>query len=219
MRRRLPGRHRHPRVRRRPSPQGDFAARRRTSCYADNALPGISGRVCPQETQCEELCIRGKKGEPVAIGYLERFVADWAREQLEAQHRQSPPSTGKKVAVVGTGPAGLTGAGELAKLGHDVTVFEALHEPGGVLVYGIPEFRLPKEIVDQEVDTLEAIGVKIECNVVIGATYTIDDLMHEGRLRRRLHRQRRRPAGLPGHPRREPQGRLLAPTSTSPAST
>lgn len=144
----------------------------------DNALPGISGRVCPQETQCEAVCIRGKKGEPVAIGYLERFVADWAREHRNGRPVESPLS-GFKVAIVGAGPAGLTAAGELARRGHAVTLFEALHEPGGVLVYGIPEFRLPKSIVRKEVETLRKLGVKIECNVIIGRTYTIDDLMQE----------------------------------------
>lgn len=149
--------------------------------FRDNALPGISGRVCPQEKQCEALCIRGKKGEPVAIGYLERFVADWARERSGNGQVVGAPATrtGYKVAIVGAGPAGLTAAGELARAGHDVTIFEALHEPGGVLLYGIPEFRLPKEIVRKEVDALVKIGVKIECNVVIGRTYTIDDLMGE----------------------------------------
>jgi len=146
--------------------------------YAANVLPGITGRVCPQETQCEELCLVGKKGKPVAIGYLERYVADWARTNLKRAITVAPP-TGKKVAIVGSGPAGLTCAGELAKLGHAVTVFEALHRPGGVLVYGIPEFRLPKAIVDQEVKTLEDMGVKIECNVVVGATVTLDGLMQE----------------------------------------
>lgn len=146
--------------------------------YSANVLPGITGRVCPQETQCEELCIVGKKGKPVAIGYLERYVADWARENMQRSIELAPP-TEKKVAVVGSGPAGLTCAGELAKLGHDVTVFEALHRPGGVLVYGIPEFRLPKSIVDQEVKNLEKMGVKIECNVVIGTTLTLDDLLKE----------------------------------------
>lgn len=144
----------------------------------DNTLPGISGRVCPQEKQCESLCIRGKKGEPVAIGYLERFVADWARAHKQGPQPKPQPS-GYRVAVVGAGPAGLTAAGELARKGHDVTIFEALHEPGGVLLYGIPEFRLPKEIVRNEVDALRELGVKIECNVVIGRTYTIDDLMTE----------------------------------------
>jgi glutamate synthase (NADPH/NADH) small chain len=147
--------------------------------YSANTLPGISGRVCPQEKQCEMLCIRGKKGEPVAIGYLERFVADWARAHRNRPPRALPTPSGFKVAVVGAGPAGLTAAGELARKGHDVTIFEALHEPGGVLFYGIPEFRLPKEIVRQEVDLLRQLGVKIECNVVIGRTYTIDDILSE----------------------------------------
>jgi glutamate synthase (NADPH/NADH) small chain len=157
--------------------QGDLE-RAANILYAANVLPGITGRVCPQETQCEELCLVGKKGKPVAIGYLERYVADWARGNLKRTTLLAP-STGKKVAVVGSGPAGLTCAGELAKLGYDVTVFEALHRPGGVLVYGIPEFRLPKAIVDQEVKTLEEMGVKIECNVVIGTTLTLDDLLKE----------------------------------------
>ena len=146
--------------------------------YDANVLPGITGRVCPQETQCEEVCIRGKKGTPVAIGYLERFIADWAREH-QTKVMTPPPSTGKRAAIVGAGPAGLTCAGELAKKGHDVTVFEALHKPGGVLLYGIPEFRLPKAIIDQEVGKLQELGVKIECNVVIGQTYTIGGLMNE----------------------------------------
>ncbi|MGD0837952.1 MAG: NADPH-dependent glutamate synthase [Polyangia bacterium] len=157
--------------------QGDLE-RAANLLYAANVLPGITGRVCPQETQCEELCLVGKKGEPVAIGYLERYVADWARGHLKRAVSPAPP-TGKKVAVVGSGPAGLTCAGELAKLGYAVTVFEALHRPGGVLVYGIPEFRLPKAIVDQEVKTLVEMGVVIECNVVIGATMTIGDLLGE----------------------------------------
>ncbi len=144
----------------------------------DNALPQISGRVCPQEKQCEVLCIRGKKGQPVAIGYLERFVADWAREHLEDAKPNFVP-TGRKVAVVGGGPAGLTCAGELAKCGHAVTIFEAFHKPGGVLVYGIPEFRLPKEIVRREVESLEKLGVKIKCNFIVGRTRTIDALMKE----------------------------------------
>jgi glutamate synthase (NADPH/NADH) small chain len=146
--------------------------------YAANVLPGITGRVCPQETQCEVGCVRGNKGEPLAIGYLERFVADWARENRNSVMTPPAPS-GKKAAVVGSGPAGLTCAGELAKLGHDVTIFEALHKPGGVLVYGIPEFRLPKKIVEQEVNKLKELGVKVECNVVIGQTYTINELMEK----------------------------------------
>jgi glutamate synthase (NADPH/NADH) small chain len=146
--------------------------------YKDNVLPGITGRVCPQETQCEEVCVLAKKGTPVAVGYLERFVADWARENREDLF-VPPPPTGKKVAVVGAGPGGLTCAGELAKKGHDVTIFEALHKAGGVLVYGIPEFRLPKAIVRDEVSKLEEMGVKVECNVIIGTTYTIHELLDE----------------------------------------
>ena len=144
-----------------------------------SALPAVCGRVCPQESQCEERCIRGIKGAPVSIGKLERFVADWSRE-----HNLKPelPSVkkDKKVAVIGSGPAGLTCAGDLAKLGYDVTIFEALHEPGGVLVYGIPEFRLPKDtVVKTEIDNVRALGVKIETNVVIGKSTTIDELMEE----------------------------------------
>jgi glutamate synthase (NADPH/NADH) small chain len=146
------------------------------SLLNDNALPAVTGRVCPQETQCECECVRAAKGTPVGIGYLERYVADWARQHRDQMPRHTPAPTGRKVAVVGAGPAGLTAAGELAKLGHDVTVYEALHKPGGVLVYGIPEFRLPKQIVAQEVERLEAAGVKIECNVVIGRTYTLPEL-------------------------------------------
>lgn len=146
--------------------------------YDSNVLPGITGRVCPQETQCESSCLRGNKGEPVAIGYLERFVADWARENRN-QVVELAPRSGKRVAIVGSGPAGLTCAGELAKRGHEVTVFEALHTPGGVLMYGIPEFRLPKKIVEVEINKLKELGIKIECNVVIGQTYTIADLMGE----------------------------------------
>jgi glutamate synthase (NADPH/NADH) small chain len=146
--------------------------------YKANVLPGITGRVCPQETQCEEVCVRANNGSPVAIGYLERFVADWAREN-RTDLFQRPHPTGKRVAVVGAGPAGLTCAGELGKLGHDVTIFEALHRPGGVLVYGIPEFRLPKQIVEVEVEKLKEMGVKVECNVIIGTTYTIQQLLGE----------------------------------------
>ena len=144
----------------------------------DNVLPGITGRVCPQETQCEVLCVRTKKGESVAVGHLERYVADWAREHHKALFEPAPP-TGKKVAVVGSGPGGLTCAGELAKLGHAVTVFEALHKPGGVLVYGIPEFRLPNFIVEAEVEMLKRRGVEILTDVLIGQTYTIPELMNE----------------------------------------
>ena len=144
-----------------------------------SALPAICGRVCPQESQCEGKCIRGIKGEPVSIGKLERFVADWARE-----NGIKPPApevkTGRKVAVIGSGPAGLTCAGDLAKYGYDVTIFEALHEPGGVLVYGIPEFRLPKlDVVAKEVENVKSLGVKIETNVIIGKSITIDELMDE----------------------------------------
>jgi glutamate synthase (NADPH/NADH) small chain len=146
---------------------------------SDNALPGISGRVCPQEVQCECLCVRAVKGEPVAIGYLERFVADWARANINGTGEKPAPSNGRKIAVIGSGPAGLTCAGELAKKGYDVTIFEALHIAGGVLVYGIPEFRLPKEIVKAELKNLEKFGVKIECNVVVGKTVEIDELMKE----------------------------------------
>src|SRR5512140_2439935 len=145
-----------------------------------NALPGITGRVCPQEEQCEQVCIRakGKNGKPVAVGHLERYVADWARENLEMKTLLAAP-TGLKVAVVGSGPAGLTCAGELAKKGHTVTVFEALHMPGGVLTYGIPEFRLPNKVIDAEVERLRQMGVDIVCNVVIGRTFTIDELLGE----------------------------------------
>jgi glutamate synthase (NADPH) small chain len=146
------------------------------SLLADNALPSVTGRVCPQETQCEVECIRGHKGLPVAIGYLERFVGDWARGHATDQSLKPAAATGKKVAIVGSGPGGLTAAGELVRLGHDVTVFEALHKPGGVLVYGIPEFRLPKKIVEAEVSRLQEAGVKIVCNTVIGRTYTLQEL-------------------------------------------
>jgi len=144
----------------------------------DNALPATTGRVCPQEVQCEGVCIRGKKGEPVAIGFLERWVADWAAEHMP---REQPPAaqTGFKVAVVGSGPGGLTAAGELARKGHKVHVFEALHDTGGVLRYGIPEFRLPKTIVDREVENLRALGVTIECNVIIGRTLTVNEIADE----------------------------------------
>ena len=144
-----------------------------------SALPAICGRVCPQESQCEGKCIRGIKGEAVSIGKLERFVADWARQN---GIRPAAPAekNGKKVAVIGSGPSGLTCAGDLAKLGYDVTIFEALHEAGGVLVYGIPEFRLPKlDVVAKEVENVKALGVKIETNVIIGRSITIDELMEE----------------------------------------
>ncbi len=144
-----------------------------------SALPAVCGRVCPQETQCEERCIRGIRGEAVSIGKLERFVADWAREN-NVKPELPEAKKNKKVAVIGSGPAGLTCAGDLAKLGYDVTIFEALHEPGGVLVYGIPEFRLPKDtVVKSEIENVKALGVKIETNVVIGKSTTIDELMEE----------------------------------------
>jgi glutamate synthase (NADPH) small chain len=149
------------------------------SLLNDNALPCVTGRVCPQETQCEGVCIRAKKGNPVAIGYLERFVADWAQANIDQLPKAHPTSTGKKVGIVGSGPAGLTAAGELAKRGHDVTVFEAFHAPGGVLIYGIPEFRLPKDIVQAEVDRLVADGVKIEVDAIVGRTYTIPELRED----------------------------------------
>ena len=144
-----------------------------------SALPAVCGRVCPQESQCEGKCIRGIKGDPISIGKLERFTADWARENgIKPQGAEK--KNGHKVAVVGSGPAGLTCAGDLAKLGYDVTIFEALHEAGGVLVYGIPEFRLPKtKVVAAEVENVKSLGVKIETNVIIGKTITIDKLMEE----------------------------------------
>lgn len=144
-----------------------------------SALPAVCGRVCPQESQCEGKCVRGIKGDAVSIGKLERFVADWAREhQVKAEGAKE--KLGKKVAVIGSGPSGLTCAGDLAKLGYDVTIFEALHEAGGVLVYGIPEFRLPKEtVVKKEIENVKALGVKIETNVVIGKSITIDELLEE----------------------------------------
>ncbi len=144
-----------------------------------SALPAVCGRVCPQESQCEGKCIRGIKGDPVSIGKLERFVADWAREN-NIKPEPAKEKNGKKVAVIGSGPAGLTCAGDLARLGYDVTIFEALHEAGGVLVYGIPEFRLPKEeVVAKEIANVEALGVKIEKNVIIGKSITIDELIEE----------------------------------------
>lgn len=144
-----------------------------------SALPAVCGRVCPQESQCEGQCIRGIKGEPISIGKLERFVADWSRENGFVP-KKAEVMNGKKVAVIGSGPAGLTCAGDLAKMGYEVTIFEALHEPGGVLIYGIPEFRLPKEtVVMTEIENVKKLGVKIECNVVIGKSVTIDQLLSE----------------------------------------
>jgi glutamate synthase (NADPH/NADH) small chain len=144
-----------------------------------SALPAVCGRVCPQESQCEGKCIRGIKGEPISIGKLERFVADWAREN-GIEPEAPAPANGKKVAVIGSGPSGLTCAGDLAKLGYDVTIFEALHEAGGVLVYGIPEFRLPKDtVVKHEIENVKKLGVKIETNVVVGQSTKIDELLNE----------------------------------------
>jgi glutamate synthase (NADPH/NADH) small chain len=144
-----------------------------------SSLPAVCGRVCPQETQCEGVCIMGIKGDPIAIGKLERFIADWSREN-NIDLSETLPKNGKKVAVVGSGPAGLTCAGDLAKLGYDVTIFESLHEPGGVLVYGIPEFRLPKNtVVRHEIDNLKKLGVKIETNVIVGRTVKLDELLEE----------------------------------------
>ncbi len=144
-----------------------------------SSLPAVCGRVCPQETQCESKCVRGIKGESVGIGRLERFVADWHNTYC-SEDPVKPESNGIKVAVVGSGPSGLTCAGDLAKMGYDVTVYEALHTAGGVLVYGIPEFRLPKSIVAKEIDTLKKLGVKIETNVVIGKTLTVDEIFDNG---------------------------------------
>lgn len=148
--------------------------------WEKNALPAVCGRVCPQEIQCEEICVLGKKGDPVAIGNLERFVADYEREHGKGDLPPKSKPTGKRVAVIGSGPSGLTVAGDLILKGHDVTVFEALHRPGGVLVYGIPEFRLPKAIVYSEVNFLERLGVKLECNVVVGRIVSLDELFEQG---------------------------------------
>ncbi len=157
----------------------DFAGAAR-KIKETNALPAVCGRVCPQEEQCEMLCTLGKKFKPVAIGYLERFVADYERENNLVQAPKVAPATGKKVAIVGSGPAGLTVAGDLIKLGHKVTIFEALHKPGGVLVYGIPEFRLPKKIVQAECDAMADTGVEFENSTVIGKMDTIDELFEQG---------------------------------------
>ena len=157
--------------------KGDFEAAYQIIA-ATSALPAVCGRVCPQESQCEKHCVRGIKGEPVGIGRLERFVADWHREHATAGP-EKPASNGHRVAVVGSGPSGLTCAGDLARKGYEVTVFEALHLAGGVLVYGIPEFRLPKAIVQKEVDGLKALGVTIATDTVVGRTITVDELMDE----------------------------------------
>ena len=158
--------------------EGDLAAAYQVISES-SALPAVCGRVCPQESQCEGKCIRGIKGEAVSIGKLERFVADWAREN-NIRPAGAAEKKGKKVAVIGSGPAGLTCAGDLAKMGYDVTIFEALHEAGGVLVYGIPEFRLPKEnVVKKEIENVLSLGVKIETNVIVGKSVTIDELLNE----------------------------------------
>ncbi len=145
-----------------------------------NSLPAICGRVCPQESQCESMCIVGKKAEPVAVGRLERFVADFERKTGKVSKPELASPTGKRVAVVGSGPAGLTVAGDLARMGHKVVIFEALHKAGGVLVYGIPEFRLPKEIVQAEINFLQDIGIEVHCNTVIGKADTLDELLQNG---------------------------------------
>ena len=157
--------------------EGDFEAAYQI-IQKTSSLPAVCGRVCPQETQCESKCVRGIKGEPVAIGRLERFVADWHNANSCDLPQKAEPN-GHKVAVVGSGPAGLTCAGDLAKRGYDVTIFEALHLAGGVLVYGIPEFRLPKSIVEKEIDNLKALGVKVETNMVVGRVFSVDELMDE----------------------------------------
>ena len=162
--------------------EGDFEAAYEI-ITSTNSLPAVCGRVCPQEKQCESKCVRGVKGESVAIGRLERFVADWhmaEQEKLPKVEVAVPASNGHRVAVVGSGPAGLTCAGDLRKMGYDVTIFEALHKSGGVLVYGIPQFRLPKEIVAKEIDNLKAMGVKIVNNAIIGKSETVDELFADG---------------------------------------
>lgn len=158
--------------------EGDFEGAYRKIAETNN-LPAICGRVCPQETQCEHYCVRGKKGEPVAIGRLERFTADWHMEH-EKEEKKNTAKNGKKVAVIGAGPAGLTCAADLAKAGYDVTVFEALHVPGGVLMYGIPEFRLPKGLVQREIDMVKALGVEIVTDMVMGKVLSLDELKEQG---------------------------------------
>lgn len=172
----MSGTYRNPRFYQRGCP-GNFAGAYDVISQS-SSLPAVCGRVCPQESQCESKCVRGIKTEPVGIGRLERFVADWHNAQTDVKVNK-PESNGHKVAIVGSGPAGLTCAGDLAKKGYDVTVFEALHLAGGVLVYGIPEFRLPKSIVQKEVDTLKELGVKVETNMVIGRVLSIDELMDD----------------------------------------
>jgi glutamate synthase (NADPH) small chain len=145
----------------------------------NNLFPAISGRVCPQENQCEMVCVRGLKGEPVGIGYIEKFLADWAREHGVRPDANLAPANGKKIAIVGSGPAGMSAAADLARLGYKITMYEALHRPGGVLLYGIPEFRLPKAIVDFEIDNLRTLGVEIVLNTLVGRTITMDELIAE----------------------------------------
>ena len=159
--------------------EGDFTGAIQ-KIWERNSLPAVCGRVCPQELQCEGACILGKKDDPVAIGNLERFAADYERTHRKAQMPAKATATGKKVAVVGSGPSGLTVAGDLILKGHEVTIYEAFHKPGGVLVYGIPEFRLPKEIVFSEVDGLDALGVKVELDMVVGRSLTVDELFEQG---------------------------------------
>ncbi|MDR2549081.1 MAG: NADPH-dependent glutamate synthase [Desulfobulbus sp.] len=159
--------------------QGQFAEGIRI-IWEKNGLPAVCGRVCPQEIQCEGQCVLGKKGQPVAIGNLERFLADWERAHGDGSLPDKQPPTGKRVAVVGSGPSGLTVAGDLVLKGHAVTLFEAFHKPGGVLIYGIPEFRLPKAIVESEVNTLEKLGVEIVCNTVVGRAVDVSELLDEG---------------------------------------
>ncbi len=159
--------------------EGDFESAYEV-IYRSSSLPAVCGRVCPQERQCESKCVRGIKGEPVAIGRLERFVADWHIKNSDEISKEPLKPEGKRVAVIGSGPSGLTCAGDLAKLGYNVTVFEALHVAGGVLVYGIPEFRLPKDIVKREIENLKKLGVKIITNAVIGKTLTVDELFEDG---------------------------------------
>ncbi|MEJ2123706.1 MAG: hypothetical protein P8Y47_02580 [Alphaproteobacteria bacterium] len=159
--------------------QGDITAATR-NLWGKNALPAVCGRVCPQEIQCEGRCILGKKGDPVAIGNLERFCAEYEREFGTGELPPTEASTGKKVAVVGSGPSSLTVAGDLVVKGHEVTILEAFHKPGGVLVYGIPEFRLPKEIVAQEVNFIERLGAKVTCNQVVGRTVSLAELFEQG---------------------------------------
>jgi len=159
--------------------EGDILAAGR-KVKEDNSLPAVCGRVCPQESQCEKTCVLARKGDPVAIGRLERFVSDYEREHGDGTVPEKAPRTGKRVAIVGSGPAGLTAGGDLAKMGHDVTVFEAFHKAGGVLVYGIPEFRLPKAIVQAEVDYLTTLGVKIQLNQVVGKIVSVDELLGQG---------------------------------------